>query len=139
MVLGFIHPIFHFWFLVTFGNKITTILYNLCLHGQDWKKRRENHATKVTNNTKKSKDKNMGWTKHSWMIFFFWSFTTTVSSLIISPVLKIFSILTFALSFDRSKTVLDMSKLFWNHPIQRWKVVFWLVQKVLDLSKPILK
>ena len=28
----FIHPIFHFWFLVTFGDKVTKILYNLCLH-----------------------------------------------------------------------------------------------------------
>jgi hypothetical protein len=39
----FDHPIFHFWFLVTFGNEDTKILCNLCLHfaredGQDGKK-----------------------------------------------------------------------------------------------------
>ena len=43
----------HFWFLVTFDNEITKILRNLCLHfarqdGQDRKKRKENHSTKVT-------------------------------------------------------------------------------------------
>ena len=42
-----------FWFLVTFGNKVTKILFNLCLHfarqdGQNGKKWKENHATKVT-------------------------------------------------------------------------------------------
>ena len=52
---------FVFWFLVTFGNEVTKILHNLCLHfarqdGQDGKKRKENHATKVT---KIPKDKNM--------------------------------------------------------------------------------
>ena len=43
--LCFIHPIFRFWFLVTFafGNEVTKILCNLCLHfarqdGQDRKK-----------------------------------------------------------------------------------------------------
>ena len=46
----FVHPIFRFWFLVTFGDEITK---NLCLHfarqdGHDGKKRKENHATKVT-------------------------------------------------------------------------------------------
>ena len=51
--LCFIHPIFRFWFLVTFGNKVTKILRNLCLHearqdGQDGKKLKENHKTKVT-------------------------------------------------------------------------------------------
>ena len=39
----FIHPIFRFWFLVTFGDVVTKILSNLCLHfarqdGQDGKK-----------------------------------------------------------------------------------------------------
>ena len=38
-----VHPIFRFWFLVTFGNKNSKILRNLCLHlarqdGQDGKK-----------------------------------------------------------------------------------------------------
>ena len=51
--LCFVHPIFRFWFLVTFGDKVTKKLHNLCLHfarqdGQDGKKRKENHATKVT-------------------------------------------------------------------------------------------
>ena len=45
----------HFLFLVfvTFGNQVTKILRNLCLHfvrqdGQDKKKGKENHTTKVT-------------------------------------------------------------------------------------------
>ena len=43
----------HFLFLVTFGDKVMKILRNLCLHfarqdGQDGKKWKENHATKVT-------------------------------------------------------------------------------------------
>ena len=43
----------HFWFLVTFDDKVTKLLRNLCLHfarqdGQDGKKWKENHATKVT-------------------------------------------------------------------------------------------
>ena len=38
----FVHPKFHFWFLVTFGNVVTKILCNLYLHsarqdGQDKK------------------------------------------------------------------------------------------------------
>ena len=28
----FVHPIFRFWFLVTFGYENTKILHNLCLH-----------------------------------------------------------------------------------------------------------
>ena len=28
----FVHPIFLSWFLVTFGNEVTKILHNLCLH-----------------------------------------------------------------------------------------------------------
>ena len=53
---------FHFSFLVSFGNEVTKIFRNLCLHfarqdGQDGKKQKENHATKVT---KKPKDENMG-------------------------------------------------------------------------------
>ena len=57
--LCFIHPIFRFWFLVTFafGNKVTKILCNLCLHfarqdGQDGKKWKESHTTKVTKRRK---------------------------------------------------------------------------------------
>jgi hypothetical protein len=44
----------HFWFLVTFGDKVMKILCNRSLHfarqdGQDGKKNwKENHATKVT-------------------------------------------------------------------------------------------
>ena len=43
----------HFLFLFTFGDEVTKILSNLCLHfarqdGQDGKKQKENHATKVT-------------------------------------------------------------------------------------------
>ena len=39
----FVHPIFRFWFLVTFGDEVTKILRNLCLHfarqdGQDGEK-----------------------------------------------------------------------------------------------------
>ena len=39
----FVHPIFRFWFLVTFGDEVTKILRNHCLHfarqdGQDGKK-----------------------------------------------------------------------------------------------------
>ena len=65
--LCFVHPIFHFWFLVTFG-KNTKILRNLCLHfakqdGQDGKK-----GKKVTKlkwpKYQKPKDKNMVWMKH---------------------------------------------------------------------------
>ena len=43
----------YFSFLVTFGNVVTKILSNLCLHfarqdGQDRKKGRENNVAKVT-------------------------------------------------------------------------------------------
>ena len=49
----FVHSIFRSWFLVTFGNQVTKVLRNLCLHfawqdGQDGKKLERNHATKVT-------------------------------------------------------------------------------------------
>ena len=59
---GPLFPLSHFLFLVTFGDRVTKILRTLCLHfarqdGQDGKKRKENHATKVT---KKPKDENMG-------------------------------------------------------------------------------
>ena len=51
----------HFWQL-SYEN--TKILHNLCLHfarldGQDGKKRKENHYTKV-NKIPKTKDENMG-------------------------------------------------------------------------------
>ena len=63
--LCFVHPIFRFWFVVTFGDEVTKIqkiLRNLCLHiarqdGQDGKNRKENHATKVTKETKNQKMK----------------------------------------------------------------------------------
>ena len=53
-----------FLFLVTFGNKITKILRNLCLHfawqyGQDGKNQKENHAT-IVNKIPKNKRPNMG-------------------------------------------------------------------------------
>ena len=43
MLICFAHPIFQFWFLVTFGDEVKKILPNLCLHfarqdGQDVKK-----------------------------------------------------------------------------------------------------
>ena len=49
----FVHTIFRFWFLVSFGNKVTKILCDLCLHfarqyGQDRKKWNEKDAFKVT-------------------------------------------------------------------------------------------
>ena len=63
-VFCFVHPIFRFWFLVAFGDEVTKILRNLCLHfarqdGQDGKKWKENHATKVTK-IQKTKRRNMG-------------------------------------------------------------------------------
>ena len=48
------HPIFCFWYLVTFGDdKNTKISHNRSLHfsmqdGQDGKKQKKNHAAKVT-------------------------------------------------------------------------------------------
>ena len=55
-------PFFVFGFLVTFGNKVTKILRNLCLHfarqdGQNGKKWKENHATKVTKIPKTKRQK----------------------------------------------------------------------------------
>ena len=55
-ILYFVHPIFCYRFLVTFGDQVTKIrkiLRNLSLHfaskdGQDGKKWNESHATKVT-------------------------------------------------------------------------------------------
>ena len=54
----FVHPIFRFWFLFTFGDEVTKILRNLCLHfarqdGQDGKKQKENHATKMSKNQRR--------------------------------------------------------------------------------------
>ena len=45
----FVHPIFRSWFLITFGDKVTKILRNLCLYfaRQDGKKQKENHPTKI--------------------------------------------------------------------------------------------
>ena len=58
----FVHPIFRFWVLVTFGDKVTKILkyyviFVYILQGKTVKNRNENHATKVT---KILKDENMG-------------------------------------------------------------------------------
>ena len=52
----FVHPIFRFWFLVTFGDKVTKIrkYYVIFVYilqgkmGKTEKNRKENHATKVT-------------------------------------------------------------------------------------------
>ena len=60
-IFCFVHPIFRFCFLVTFGDEVTKILCNLCLHfarqdGQD-RKRKENHATEVTKIPKTKKRK----------------------------------------------------------------------------------
>ena len=52
----FVHPIFRFWFLVTFGDKITKIrkyyvIFVYILQGKmskTEKNRKENHPTKVT-------------------------------------------------------------------------------------------
>ena len=48
VLLCFIYPIFRFWFLVTFGDEVTKILRDLCLHfarqnGQD-----EKNGKKIT-------------------------------------------------------------------------------------------
>lgn len=61
----FVYRIFRFWFLVTFGDEVTKILCNLCLHfaRQDGKKRKENHATKVTK-IQKTKRQKYGMMKH---------------------------------------------------------------------------
>ena len=43
------HLIFHFWILVAFGNEVTKILYNFCLHFARQKNgRKENHTIEVT-------------------------------------------------------------------------------------------
>ena len=80
ILLCFVHPIFRFWFWVTFGNENTKILRNLCLHfarailhGQDGKKRKENHA-KVTKIPKtkipKTKRRKYGMKKLSHFLYF---------------------------------------------------------------------
>ena len=56
----FVHPKFGFWFLVTFVDKVTKILHNLCLHfarqdRQDGNKRKE--QLKSDQNTKNQKTK----------------------------------------------------------------------------------
>ena len=57
--LCFVHSIFLFWFLVTFGDEVTKIgkYYLIFVYSSQgkwtrWKKRKENHATKVTKNQK---------------------------------------------------------------------------------------
>ena len=59
MLICFAHPIFQFWFLVTFGEYYLIFLYILLgKMGKMGKKRKENHETKMTN-IPKSKDKNV--------------------------------------------------------------------------------
>ena len=58
----FVHTIFSFWFLVTFGNKVTKILRNLCLHfarqdGQDREKLERKSRNQTDQNTKNQKTK----------------------------------------------------------------------------------
>ena len=56
LFICFVHPIFGFWFLVTFGDKVTKIqkYYVIFVYilqgkmGKTEKNRKENHATKVT-------------------------------------------------------------------------------------------
>ena len=53
MLICFAHPIFQFWFLVTFRDEVNKILTNLCLYfgrqdGHEGKKRKENHAAEMT-------------------------------------------------------------------------------------------
>ena len=57
MNLKFHSSHFSFWFLVTFGDKVTEVLRSLCLHferqdGRDGKNQKENYATKVTKKQK---------------------------------------------------------------------------------------
>ena len=67
----FVHPIFCFWFLVTFGSKVTKIrkyyvIFVYILQGRmgkmekNWKEITQLKWPKY----QKPKDKNMGWTKH---------------------------------------------------------------------------
>ena len=61
---SFVHPIFRFGFLVTFGDEVTKIVSVYILQGKmgkTGKNGKENHASKVT---KIAKNENMGWTKH---------------------------------------------------------------------------
>ena len=61
----FVHPIFRFWFLVTFGDEVTKIqkYYVIFVNilqgkmGKMKKKRKENHAFKVTKIPKYQKTK----------------------------------------------------------------------------------
>ena len=63
-----VHPIFGFWFLVTFGDEVTKILRNLCLHfaRQDGKNRKENHVTKVTKIPKGKTKVRLSQKVHEW-------------------------------------------------------------------------
>jgi hypothetical protein len=46
-VICFIHPIFGFWFLVTFGDEVTKILRNLYLHFARQDVRDEKNGKKI--------------------------------------------------------------------------------------------
>ena len=63
----FVHPIFRFWFLITFGDEVMKIIRNLCLHfakqdrqdGKDGKNRKKITQLKLPK-YQKPEDKNMG-------------------------------------------------------------------------------
>ena len=62
----FVHPIFRFWFLVTFGDEVTKLNCNLCFareDGQDEKKNGKKSMQLKWPKYQKPKDKNMGWMK----------------------------------------------------------------------------
>ena len=67
-IFCFVHPIFRFCFLVTFGDEVTKILCNLCLHfarqdEQDGKKTGKKITQLKWPKYQKPKDENMGWMK----------------------------------------------------------------------------
>ena len=70
----FVHPIFRFWFLVTFGNEVTKIrkyyvIFVYILQGKMGKT--EKNGKKITQlkwpKYQKPKNENMGWTKQSFL------------------------------------------------------------------------
>ena len=71
----FVHPIFRFWFLVTFGNEVTKIwkyyiIFVYILQGKMGKPEKNGKKIKQLKWPKyqKPKDKNMGWMKHKWTV-----------------------------------------------------------------------
>ena len=66
----------HLWFVVTFGDRVTKIIRNLCFHfarqdGQDGKNRKENHTTKVTK-IPKIKRRKYGMNEKHWWLNWSW-------------------------------------------------------------------